>query len=187
MDTLESSEGANGSAIDTGMCEIKLHDFIARDGTGIRNANGESNGAVRRDLGLACFRVRIVERRKTQTVAEGIERGLGEVAVGTAGHGVVAKGWELGDGLIKSDRKPSRGIEIAGKNIGDGSAAFRTGIPGLDDGGSVLLRPIHGERAAICEDHDERLSRGRDGFQKFLLGPGKIQVQAIASEKTRIA
>src|SRR5260370_24865809 len=148
MDTLESSEGANGSAIDTGMCEIKLHDFIARDGTGIRNANGESNGAVRRDLGLACFRVRIVERRKTQTVAEGIERGLGEVAVGTAGHGGVAKRWELGDGLIKSVRQASRGIEIAGKNIGDGSADFRSGVRDLQRCGTGLLQPMHGELAA---------------------------------------
>src|SRR5258708_12786434 len=109
------------------------------------------------------------------------------MAVGGAGQGGVGEGGQVRDELIKSERKPSRRVVVTGKNIGDGRATFLTGIPGFNDGGSVLLRPIHGQRAAVREDHDEWLSSGGDGFQKLLLGPRKIEVKAIAAEKTGIA
>src|SRR5438552_10346269 len=86
--------------------------------------------------------------------AERIERLLGEVAIRAAGHGIVSKRRKLHDGLIKRDREPSRGIVIAGKNIRDGRATLLTGIPGFDDRRGVLLRPIHRERAAVCENND---------------------------------
>src|ERR1700674_1734290 len=57
MDALESSERANRSAFDAGMREIKLHDFVAWDGTGVRHANGDCGGGVRGDLFLTYFRV----------------------------------------------------------------------------------------------------------------------------------
>src|SRR5260370_4705348 len=77
---------ANRSAIDSRMRKIKLYNFIAWDGTGIRHANGDCDGAVRGDLCLAYFRVGIIEGRKTQAVAEVRERLLGEIAVGGAGN-----------------------------------------------------------------------------------------------------
>src|ERR1700674_6065157 len=187
MDALESSERANRSAIDAGMCKIKLHNFVAWDGTGVRHANGDCDGGVRGDLCLAYFRVGIIEGGETQTEAERIERRLAEVAVSPAGHGVVAKRRELDDGLIKSYRQPASRVVFAGKNVSDGGAPFLTWIPGLEDGGGMFLSPIHGERASVGEDHDQGLSRGSDGFQKLLLRPGKVEVQAISSEKTGIA
>src|SRR5258708_29921542 len=107
MDALESRERANRSAIDAGMRKIKLYNFIARDGTGIGYANGDCDAAVGGDLRLAYFRVRIIEGGETQTVAERIERRLGEVAVSPAGHGVVAKPRGPGHGLIKSSQQTS--------------------------------------------------------------------------------
>src|SRR5260370_37920003 len=101
MDALESRERANRSAIDAGMRKIKLYNFIARDGTGIGYANGDCDAAVGGDLRLAYFRVRIIEGGETQTVAERIERRLGEVAVSPAGHRVVAKRRGGGVGLVK--------------------------------------------------------------------------------------
>ena len=53
MDAVESSERANGSAIDAGIREIQLHYFIAGYGTGVRNANGYCYRAICRGLGLA--------------------------------------------------------------------------------------------------------------------------------------
>src|SRR5713226_6149311 len=167
MDALESRERANRSAIDAGMRKIKLYNFIARDGTGIGYANGDCDAAVGGDLRLAYFRVRIIEGGETQTVAERIEWRLGEVAVSPAGHGVAAKRRELGDGLIKSYRQPSSRIVFARKNIGDGSATFLAWIPGFENGGRMFLSPVDGKRASIRENHDQRPSRGGDGFQKF--------------------
>src|SRR5260370_1249747 len=94
---------------------------------------------------------------------------------------------ELNDRLIKSYRQPASRIVFAGKNVGDGDAPFLTRIPSFEDGGGMFLSPVHGERASVGEDYDQRLSRGSDGFQKVLLRPGKIEVQAITSQKTRIA
>ena len=61
MDALESSERANRSAFDAGMCKIKLHNFVAWYGTGVRHANGDCDGGLRGDLCLAYFRVGIIE------------------------------------------------------------------------------------------------------------------------------
>ena len=88
--------------------------------------------------------------------------------------------------MIKSYRQPSGRIVIAGKDIGYGGAAFLARIPGFEDSGGVLLRPIHGQGASASEHHDERLSGGSNRLQKFLLRPGKVEVQTIASEKARI-
>src|SRR5439155_24872141 len=186
MDALESSERANRRALDARMSEIKLHNFVAWCGTTVGYANGNSDCAVRGDLSQADLRVGIIEGRKTQPVAERIERLLGEVAIRAAGHGIVSKRRKLHDGLIKCHRKSSRRIVIAGKNIRDGRATLLTGIPGFDDGGGVLLRPVHRQRAAVCENNDQRLARGSDGFEKLFLRPWKIEVQAIAAEKAGI-
>src|SRR2546426_1032586 len=61
MDALESSERAHWSAFDAGMCKIKLHNFVAWYGTGVRHANGDCDGGLRGDLCLAYFRVGIIE------------------------------------------------------------------------------------------------------------------------------
>ena len=89
--------------------------------------------------------------------------------------------------MIKSYRQPSGRIVFAGKDIGYGGATFLARIPGLQDSGGVLLRPIHGQGASAREHHDERLAGGSNRLQKFLLRPGKVEVQTIASEKARIA
>jgi len=187
MDALESRQSANRSAINAWMREIKLHNLVTQGGTRVGHANRDSDRAVGGDLRRAHFRVGIIEGRKTQAVPEGIERGLGEVAIGAARHRVVAKRRELRDGLIESNRKPSCGIVVAGKNIGDSRATFFARIPGFENGGRVFLRPIDGECAAAGEDNDQRLSRGGDGLEKLFLRSGKIEVQAIATKETRIA
>src|SRR5438094_10416453 len=113
------------------MRQIQLHHFIARDGTGVGYANGDSDRTVRSDLRLAHLCVGIIERRKTQTVSERVKRRLREVAIRAARHGGIAKRRKLHDGLIKRDRKSSRGIVFAGKNISDGGATLLAGIRSL--------------------------------------------------------
>ena len=169
------------------MRQIKLHNFVAGDRTRVRHANGDGERAAGSKLFWSCFRIRIIEGGKTQTVAERIERLFGEITVGPAGHGIAAERGKLSDGFIESDRQPPGRIVIAGKNIGDGRATFLAWIPRFEDGGGMFLSPVHGERASVGEDHDQGFSRGSDGFQKLLLRPGKIEVHAIASEKAWIA
>src|SRR5690348_18064940 len=74
-----------------------------------------------------------------------IKRRLCEISVGAAGHGIVSKGRELRYGLIEGYRQSSRGIEFAGKNIGDGGAALFARIPGLrsEEHTSELQSPVH--------------------------------------------
>src|SRR5690242_21275408 len=91
MDALESHQRANGSAINGWMRKIELHNFIAGGGTDVRYAYGNGNRAVCGNLCRAHFGVGIVERRKTQSVPERIERRLSEISVGAAGHGIVSK------------------------------------------------------------------------------------------------
>ena len=73
------------------------------------------------------------------------------------------------------------GIVVAGEGFGDGGAAFFAGIPGFEDGGGVLLRPVDGEGAAVLQNDDERLAGGGDGFEKLLLRGGQVDAGAVAA------
>src|SRR5262252_10455963 len=114
MDALESGERADRRAVNAGMREIKLDDFITRDGSGVRDAHGSCDGRAGGDLVRSNSCVGVVERRKAQAIAEGIERLFGEVAIGAAVHAVAAEWRDLGDGLIESNRQSASGIVIAG-------------------------------------------------------------------------
>src|SRR5215469_6515334 len=187
MDALESGERADRRAVNAGMCEIKLDDFITWGGTGVRDAHRRGDGGASGNLIRSDFRVGVTERRKAQAVAEGIKRLLGEVAISAAVHAVAAEGRDLGNGFVKSDRQSASRVVIAGKNVGHGRAAFFTGIPGFKDCPGMLLSPVHGDGAAGGENDDERLSRGREGFKKLLLRMGKIEVETVAAKKAGIA
>src|SRR5215467_882314 len=187
MNTLESDERANWRAVNAGMRKIKLDHFIAGNRTGVRDAHGGCDGCAGSGLLWVDFCVGVIERRKAQTVAEGVERLLGEVAISAAVHAVAAKGWKLGDGFVKSDRQSSGRIVIAGKNVGDSDATFFAGIPGFEDRGGVLLSPVNSHSAACGENDYERLSSSTERFEELLLRFGEIEVEAVAAKKARIA
>ena len=50
MNALESRQSSNRSAVDAGMREIELDDFVSRDGTGVGNANGDGKWAACGDV-----------------------------------------------------------------------------------------------------------------------------------------
>ncbi len=121
-----------------------------------------------------------------QAVAEGIKRLFGQVAVGAVGHAVVGEWGELGYGLIKGYRKTAGGIVGTGEDVGYGGAAFFTGIPGIEDGGGVLIGPVDGDGAAVGEDDDQGFAGGGESLEELLLGGREIDVGAIAAEKAGI-
>src|SRR5215472_10747217 len=123
MNPLESCERADRRSVNAGMREVKLDDFIASNRTGVGNPHGSGDGRARGDLIRSDFRVRVIERRKTQAISERIKRLLGQVAISAAVHAVAAEGRNLRDGLIESDRQSAGGVVVAGKNVRDGRAA----------------------------------------------------------------
>ena len=51
----------------------------------------------------------------------------------------------------------------------------------------MVLRPVHAERAAIHQHHDQRLTSTRYRLQQSLFWPGQIETSAIAAQKSLLA
>src|SRR3974390_627331 len=169
MHTLKSDERMDWSAVDIWMRDVELDDFITSNSRDVfysdRNMNWRRTGDLRIDrnrwsrnrltawrkvagseVGSKEFRIR--EGGEGEAVAEGEEGRCGGVAVGAVGHGVAGEGRELRERFVEGDGEASRGIVIAGEDVGDGGAAFFAGIPGGENGGGVLVCPGDGDGRA---------------------------------------
>ena len=83
-----------------------------------------------------------------------------------------------GDG----DRQLSGGIHGARKDFGDGRSAHLTGLPCVHDGidRGTLDRPFHAQGAPAHQKQEGGTSRGRHGFQQFLLPARQVDVVPVA-------
>ena len=73
------------------------------------------------------------------------------------------------------------GVVHAGERFSHGGTAFLSWIPGLQDGISVLLRPVHRQSATTHEHHDQWFAGGLGRFQQLALFRRHIQAGAIAA------
>ena len=62
-----------------------------------------------------------------------------------------------------------------------GRAAFFAGVPRFENRVGVLLGPVHAERAAVRQHHDQRLAGCGDRFEQVLFGLGQIEAGAVAA------
>jgi len=87
---------------------------------------------------------------------------------------------------VKSHRKATGRIILAKEHFSDCRAALLARIPGLQNGLSVLLGPVHRQRAAVQQDHDERLARRRDSLEQRLLHSRQVDIRTIRPGLLRI-
>src|SRR5579864_1808313 len=93
---------------------------------------------------------------------------------------------ELMDIFVKGDRKTSGGVVLAAECFSDSGSAFFTGVPGLEYGVGVLLRPVHAERAAVHQHDDERLAGRGKRLDQILFRHRQIEAGAVAAGKARL-
>ncbi len=104
-----------------------------------------------------------------------------KVAIRAVAHRVVAKRRKVLRACIKRDRQATSRIDLARQHLRDGCPTFLTRIPCFDDGIRVLLRPIHGQRAAIHQHHNQRFTGGCKRLQHLLLRSGQFNAGAVAA------
>ncbi len=180
MNALEADELSDGCLVAARLREVELCDFVAGEVAVVAEV-GFDGDVVAGVNGRRHVETAVGEGGVAEAVAEGVERLAGEVAVGAALHGVVVEGRELLERGVEGEREAACGVVVAGESFGDGGAACFAGIPGFEDGGGVLLRPVDRERAAVLQHDDERLAGGSDCFEKLLLRGGQVDAGAVAA------
>ena len=176
--------------------EIDLRDFVAGDRAGIGDVDRNVAPAV------GCgnnFQIRIIERGIGKAESEREER-LDFLFIEPAitdvkpfrvcGFAIDARGRTLrisgiGGGIIfktlgPSERKPSRGIYLAEKNVGGGPTAFIAWPPHLQNGPN-FVEPGKCDGLADVENDDGVAIDSSDFFNEFVLLAGKSEIWLAAS------
>ena len=96
----------------------------------------------------------------TQSVSKFVQRLLVEIAIGFSPHIIFVKCRNLIDAFVKCKWQTTRRIIVAKKNIGNGSTASLTRIPGFENGRYIFCFPVEeyectlkpNARFIICSD-----------------------------------
>ena len=125
--------------------------------------------------------VRILERGVAQSITKGIKR-LGRHLDIVLRHGflVVIHG-QLSHGPRHTDRQPSRRVIGPKEHIGNGAAAFLTGIISRQQGIGMLRCPVFQQRTAFDIDDDTRLARPLQSTEQTVLQPQQSQGSAVVA------
>src|SRR5580698_7741254 len=109
-------------------------------------------------------------------MTEGVEWNTFEVEIGKAFGDVVlvlrrdaVETGEDGVGQVAA------GVVFTEESACYGSASGFAGIPGVEDGGKVVVGPGDGERPGVHEDENGFRVGGIDGFEELLLCTGQIE------------
>src|SRR6185437_10573606 len=180
MNTLEADQLADRRLIAAGLGEVELGDFVAGEVAVVAKVGFDGDAVADVNAG-GDMETAVGEAGVAEAIAEGVERLAGEVAVGAALHGVVVEGWELRKRGVEGEWEAAGRVVVAGEGFGDCGAAGFAGIPGFENGGGVLLRPVDSECAAVLQNDDERLAGGGDGFEKLLLHGGQLDAGTVAA------
>ena len=78
----------------------------------------------------------------------------------------------------KSNRQFSARIVITEQDIGNSSAALRSGKPGFDDAGHILVHPVDAHRTAINQHYDDGFAGGVDRLHQLQLMTRQIEARA---------
>src|SRR5580700_9912380 len=136
---------------------VELSDFVGCGCAGIFEVHGNVDRFAPLDLGAIQLEIGKGELRIAKTVAERIQRSALLIPVALALifrslRGVVRiVDGELADIARPGDGKLAAEYGIAEEKIGDGVAALRAGIPGIQDGRDVFGCPLDIERAPVEE------------------------------------
>jgi len=84
----------------------------------------------------------------------------------------------IGHGHGHRDAEPSRGRNIAEEEIGESVSSLDAGLPCIENGLRFLVDLGERERTSAKDNGDDRLARGGDAVEKFLLMSGERQVGA---------
>ncbi len=125
----------------------------------------------------------VLECRIAESVAEGPQRLAFEVAVGPVRHRVVLEVGQLVHVLVERHGQPACGIVFAAQGLGDRRAAFFAGVPGFQNRVRMRVYPVDRQCAAVHQDHSERLSGSRHGFDQILLRLGQVDAGPIATKE----
>src|SRR5256714_8399729 len=159
---------------------VELHDLVALARARVLHVEADRDVAARRLLRRADAKVAVSERRVAQAVAEVIERAVDArllalpLRVGLRREVVryLPRGLREGDGQLAAR------IVVAEENVGDGSAALRSGEPGFDDAGDILVHPVDAHGPPVDENYDHGLARRVDGLHQLQLTARQIQARA---------
>ena len=181
--TLEPAQGDARRAGQLRNLEIKLHHLVAIARAGVAHLRGHADalGGIalhRRDLGRGIGKAGIAE-----PVAEAIDRGAREIAIGAALYRIIVKGRQILDIAIEGQRQTPRRIGRARQDIGHRQPARLARIPGLENGIGIVLGPAQIDRAAVHRHHGQRLARSLRLGQQFALIGGQFERGLVAPVK----
>ena len=162
--------------------DITLHLLVPRSHTGV--------GHRRRDHQLPARRqFRLVECRRgnrkggvAETEPERDQRGRGRVEIARADCVRIVRevvrvvGRHLPDGARPCHRDLAPGIDVAEQRARHCRPAARTGVPGLEDRGHLVVHAREVERATVEQHHHHRLARRQHGVEQFALLAGQREV-----------
>ena len=130
MDACKALQLANGRGDrGGGVAGVELHDFVACTHACVAHVYADGEGVVGGQGGGVELEVAVGEGGVAETVAEGVEGGTCEVAVGAVCHAVVGEGGQVADGLVEGDGEASGGVVVAKEDVGDGGSACLARIP----------------------------------------------------------
>ena len=162
---------------------IELDDLVAVAPAGVGHVKRHGQRSAGRGPHVE---VGVVELRVAQAVAERVERLAPEIPVGAAGHRVVLEVGQVGRGAIEGHGQPAGRVVVAEQDIGDGGAARLAGIPRLQDGARMSVRPGQSDRAAGEVDENDGHAGRLQLLEQLLLQGRKLDAGAIAAREALV-
>ena len=174
-------DGAVGIAFAT---QVHLHHFVTVHGTGIVEGNRQFQRFTAFQGIAFGLHLSIAEGCITQSVAEGEERLLLQVAVGTPLHIVILKVGQLGRVAIEGDGQPSAGVVAAEQCLGYGLSAGLSRVPCLQDGLAVARFWLQSDGRTRTVHQYDALAGPCQGGNQFPLYSRQLDVCAVASSES---
>ena len=184
-DPLEALEGATRHGPrGLGVGHVELDDLVRRHRAGVPHLDRHRNRRAHRGR-LRHGELRVGEARVAEAVAERVEGLAVEVAVGPLRHRVVVEGRELVERAVEREGQAAGRAHVAEEDVGHRGARGLAGVPRLDDRGDVPVGPADRERAAVQQDEDDRLARGRGHhlLQERLLHLRQVEARPVAARE----
>ena len=167
--------------------EIDLDDLVALAGTGVGQVKGQRQAVAGHDPLGRELQVVVLEGRVTQAVTEIVQRTVrtGFPPLRAEARAAVHLGirlvgeivGDLADRLREGHGKFAAGIVVAEQGHGNRRAAMGARVPGLQDGGGMLVHPVDAERPSVDQHDDERLAGPGDLLEQEVLAAGKFQAR----------
>src|SRR5690242_11701071 len=118
MDTTEAAQRTDGSTVNVGKAQVKLHYLVAGKLAAVRDGDGCIDRLSGFDLRLRQGQPAVTECRVAEPVAERPQRHAGEIAIGPPFHRVILELRKLVDVRVKCDGQPSARIVGATQRVG---------------------------------------------------------------------